>query len=454
MNPMVVLLLLVSLLFGGCTLEWGDDTTPLQEAVIYCQEQNGIVITSDENGTLLCQYQEEVQLDDGVETFTTSCDLMAFYEGRCDEAAQLERKPPVLIQETYSSVPLRIMLHDRVEDILTHLDNTGYAHNRNDNFSLVPDVGGVADSYNLFLDCSGFVGYYVLQGIIPDLYNNLEANSTYSCSRPLAADFAAVFKAAGNTFVEATEDDIGSDNVCWGQVTNLKDARPGDIIVYIHPENFSKNEKETCKDLREVTLADCNKCDYKDESRRIAGKSVDCKLRDDTDVICVARKNTGHVLYVHGTPYRSKNCKDRGDSCYVSEDKAESAPGNFQWVVKVADSTTAPHMWDSRAAGDDNSIYVGEDLSENRYHAWTKKYNGQSDLYRCNDGSYHRDCTNYDGAAEKIEINTIKETSPTGIGAGYIYVNDARDGFRNKYNAKTETADIRIGRPVKCGAGP
>ena len=454
---LMLLGLYLSVIVGGCSSE---NNSTLQKAREYCLAQNGVIIQSME-GTELCRYQEEVQYDDGISPFTHNCEIIAFYEGRCDEGFVQEIVPTT--QTLCDGSTLRTSLCNRVEDILLHLDNTGYAHDRNNNFSLVPDVDkfpfpdGVTDPYNLFLDCSGYVGYYVLQGIVPSLYTKLQEESKYSCGRPLAADFADVFMNASDNFIEATEDDKTNDNVCWGQVKHVENAKPGDIIVYKHSENFG-SETEPCSDGRTITLAKCMKCEYKGTDCASAGKSADCtdlgKTVDGCTVVCTARKNTGHVLYVHGTPHRSTHCKDSApfsslgnNGCYSDKLVAQGAPGSFQWVVPVNDSTTAPHSGDSRHSGEDKSVY-----KENLYHAWAKKYNNQIDLYRCSDGSYHRDCTLNGGNenAKKIEINTVKESSPTGIGSGYFYVNDAREGFRTKYGADITQAEIFIGRPAKC----
>ena len=411
----------------------GDDPSEQEKARVYCLEQGGVIINAGQT----CQYQEVAQFDDGVTTFTHNCELMAFYQGTCDQAAASDVLDFPLLPEPPSDDPtIRQKLYSRVDDILTHLDNTGYAHNRDNNFSLVPGIetfpfaDGTVESYNLFLDCSGFVGYYVLQGIAKPLYTKVQETANYSCGRPLAADFADAFADASNSFTEATQTDVEGNNICWGQVKHLENAKRGDVIVYKHAENFG-DETDSCKDGRTITLAKCT--------------------ARDQDGNCTARKNTGHILYILEQPYRSKQCKDEkllwDEGCYSSESIASSAPGEFQWVVKVADSTTVPHSRDSRAPGADKSNYAS-----NLYHAWTKTYDGVSDLYRCCDGSYHRSCAPSGGTdcPEKIVINTSYENNPTGIGAGYIYVNDARDGFRNKYGDDIEWADVYIGRPAKC----
>ncbi len=147
------------------------------------------------------------------------------------------------------------------------------------------------------------------------------------------------------------------------------------------------------------------------------------------------RKNTGHVLYVTGYPYRSS--------------KKMGTDHKRQWIVYVADSTTGPHMFDGRRINRD-----GHDRSHfgpNTYHAWTK---GDGTVWRCKDDSgdieYHRDCS-YHGMEDDASttISTIKSHA-TGIGTGRIYINDDMHGYRVNFSHDTARANIYIGRPVPC----
>ena len=164
----------------------------------------------------------------------------------------------------------------------------------------------------------------------------------------------------------------------------------------------------------------------KDESDCTNGRIIYKAKKDDDD----NSKNTGHVLFIHDLPYRSTEKKD--------------CTGTYQWVVEVADSTTSPHMFDSRKKGEDNSFY-----GPNYYHAWTKGDEGY--VQRCCDGSYHRDCTqhNTSQAGGDIEIDTSGDHA-TGIGVGKMYINDNMSGYRVNYSHKTEYAEVMIGRPVPC----
>jgi len=440
---MLFFFMLTTVFFTACNSNHNSLT---EEAEIYCKEHNGTIIkhTEYENQSIVkhCRYTEEAQFDDGVSTFTHQCELIAFYEDRCDEEATADFKDTNLILKSNNSLNRTFDSNDNLGEILYHgvahlllnIDNTGYSHNKNNNFSITPKPFKYPepnnnDPYNLFLDCSGFVGYYVLQGVIKSLYDDLKKNSVYSCGRPLAADFADAIAKAPTHIPDAVQSDIENDNVCWKRIDNLADAKRGDIIVYKHSDNIG-NETKQCKDGRTIKLAECKK--YKD------GK-------------CIKRKNTGHVLYIHKAPYRSQHCKDKksitgGSGCYSSKSYAKHTPGNFQWMVRVADSTTSRHSKDGRHVGAGNSHY-----SSNYYHAWTKDNNNIShSLYRCGDGSYHRNCDDHDGEEENIVINTNYLSHPTGVGTGYMYINDDRDGFRTKYYSDISDAEVYIGRPGKC----
>ncbi|MEA2099759.1 MAG: hypothetical protein U9P72_06490 [Campylobacterota bacterium] len=155
-----ILLASLVLLFSACS----DSVTDAQN---YCIEQNGIVHDD------MCEYQEEVQFDDGVSTFTHQCELTAFYEDRCHEIEDgdtIEFLSPSRIVQTRdyeqtrflspsNSITVSSIIDNRVKDILRNLENTGYSHNRDDNFSLFPkpldlkEIDASSSLYNLFLDC-------------------------------------------------------------------------------------------------------------------------------------------------------------------------------------------------------------------------------------------------------------------------------------------------------------
>ncbi|PKL51881.1 MAG: hypothetical protein CVV37_04090 [Nitrospira bacterium HGW-Nitrospira-1] len=360
-------------------------------------------------------------------------------------------EPPPLV-ETCPTCPktVRQMLYDQVEDILTKLDNTGYSHRP---FVLHPDYTELKNqtestpikSYDLFLDCSGFVGYYVLQGIAQPLYDQIprcySSCPSKSSDRPLAADFVDYFDELIAKFggKEATS----PDNACWGKVEYIKDALPGDVIAYLHEDNLDDKTAYCCyrEGTKFITTSEKNKaeCDVLPDGHimyKAKLKDPDC---DPCEQKC-ATYNTGHVLFIHALPYRSKEMKDNNDK--------------YQWVVEVADSTNNPHANDSRKEGEDKSVY-----GSNTYHAWMVGKEGY--VQRCQDGSYHRDCSVYgtsqDPDIKNIEIDAPKNDKhpygyhPTGVGAGKMYVNDSMDGYRVKKEQDSPTAaKVVIGRPVPC----
>lgn len=412
-----------------------------QKAYNSCVDAGGIVEQStDAEGNIIdvCKYQEIATYDDGEQILTIECELQAFYYGQCNNSlgadGAYEALPPV---ETCPTCPktVREMVDDQAEDILMKLDDTGYSHRPFDHHPNYTELKNQTESnpiaqYDLFLDCSGFVGYYVLQGIAEPLYNRLPRG--YSCgplveeegvttrpARPLAADFYDHFLEVpaynGN---EATS----VENACWSRVEHISDALPGDVIVYLHKDNLDMETKYCC-------YKDGTKYKTKiveDESYCTDGRIIHKPKKYDDG----RSKNTGHVLFIHDLAYLSKEKKDDN--------------GDYQWVVEVADSTTGPHMFDSRKIGKNKSVY-----GSNYYHAWTKGDNGY--VQRCIDGSYHRDCTQHNTSQEgdNIKINTSGDHA-TGIGVGRMYVNDNMDGYRVNYSHKTEKAEVVIGRPVPC----
>ena len=441
MNRLQFILVLSSIaaffFLSGCD-DGHNGLSDYQKAYNSCVDAGGIVEQStDAEGNIIdvCKYQEIATYDDGEQILTIECELQAFYRGECNDSPGADGvyEVPPLVETGPKTV--RHMIDDQVEDILMKLDNTGYSHRP---FDLHPNYTELAsqtesktiDQYDLFLDCSGFVGYYVLQGIAEPLYKKLPR--CYSCgpleeeegvttppARPLAADFYDhILELAAYSGNEA----VSVDNACWSRVPHISDALPGDVIVYLHKGNLDLETKYCC---------DKDGTEYKtkivqDESDCTDGRIIYKAKKDDDG----NSKNTGHVLFIHDLPYRSTEKKD--------------CTGTYQWVVEVADSTTSPHMFDSRKKGEGNSFY-----GPNYYHAWTKGDEGY--VQRCSDGSYHRDCTqhNTSQAGDNIEINTSGDHA-TGIGVGKMYINDNMFGYRVNYSHKTEYAEVMIGRPVPC----
>ena len=177
--------------------------------------------------------------------------------------------------------------------------------------------------------------------------------------------------------------------------------------------------------------------------------------------------NTGHILFVHGTPILSDHCKANIFSCGKH---ADATLGDWQYVVEVADSTTSQHMDDTRKENTiENGVSIDEsDYYGHKYHAWTA--GADKVLERCADGSYHRHCI-FHGTVpvEGIELNTKYENHPTGIGAGKMYISPDRKSYRSTYTStnvcsKKDLDDcsnilgevvngeqiVFIGRPIHC----
>lgn len=390
-----------------------------------------VVIESypDKSSAELCMTQESHTFDDGQQQVKHFCPLDNYLDDTCDaDAAKDWPWPwpgPLFPPTPTPDNTVNAYFHDKAQDIMTKLNNTGYAHNKNNNFSLVPNYTEITKpqmEYNLFLDCSGFVGYYVIQGLVPKLYKDATP-SNYACQeRPLAADFADLLAKAPQVdgdHPEATKDDIDSGNVCWGQVKHAKDIQPGDVIVYKHPENIGTSK-------------------------------TPCDGRDVYDVT----GNTGHILFAHSDATESKRCKENSFSCGA---KQYLLPGEWQWVVLVADSTTSPHTADTRKRGIKKSTYKG-----NSYTAWEKGKGGTEKcvVEHCANGSYHHSCfSKGSSAVEFIEINTSHATHPTGIGVGAMYIGPDLKSYRSSYTTdtyqyKNKNGDnqqvVFIGRPIKC----
>jgi len=320
-------------------------------------------------------------------------------------------------------------VHKTVLQILNNLENTGYSHRP---FFAQPDFRRLADApsdqrFNLFLDCSGFVGYYVLQGVAKANFNQLPRG--FSCgadARPLAADFVDLARLLPKT------------STCWSVVDDLSKVAPGDVIAYLHEENI------------DPALYCCS--DASGKTRRI-GSAPECTapervIRKTRRYSNGRRMNTGHVLFAIGKPYQNEDDKRRKE-----------------WVVPVADSTTSPHMSDSRSKGHRNSRY-GKD--GNRYTAWDRRKMTCLDAaqpqrqYSCvfgevercqgkgGDVSYEYQCRQSEQKLGSVSLDSVTVNSPTGVGAGLIYIRDDMRGFRNSDGGSLKHATVVVLRPLDC----
>ncbi len=441
MKKRIWFIFFILLIINGCK----SDNSPLneyQKASQYCLEQNGTVVKNDTSADAFCRYTQTYDYDDGKHDYIFTCELYTFYKGTCDQieneedlSGSISAPPPE------HSLTLRETFHTQVLQVLTKLDNTGYTHHSKEKgpFVLLPSYTELLtrnsenhiipnhniDSYNLFLDCSGFIGYYILQGIAKHLYS--EVGKCYHSpgkpppSRPLAADFADAFSKAayfvGEPGVkEATLSDLenNTSTVQWGKVNHIGDAKAGDIIVYKHTEHIVHN-------------GECNNTTH---------------------------GNTGHILFIMERPQKSTK--------YDNE-----------WLVRVADSTTAPHSNDSRFSNENkgtvkkHTIIIDKSkYDSNEYTAWTIRYK-KGDWYwsplphkhksddwmeQCGEEEsnlFHRRCKSYnEDRFRKILIQTSKKQSSTGIGIGYIYISDDMKHYRVKNGATIKKAEIYIGRPI------
>lgn len=385
------------LFITGCG---NDEPTEREKAYQACIDNGGEVIValnSDNETVEMCRYTESYTFDDGTQDFTFECELLSYYRGTCEDMQDEAFDSPPEVEECPACKKTVGQVFDgQVTDILMKLDNTGYTHKP---LTLLPDYNEFLttdntsiESYNLFLDCSGFVAYYVIQGVAPKLYGDF--TTCYGASRPLAADiFDVINSAAAYSNNGAYWSDVENDNVCWGRIDHIADALPGDVLVYKHEENISGSG-----------------CD----NYTISG-------------------NTGHVLFVRSIPQKS--------DVYDNE-----------WVVKVADSTTMPHSNDSRKI-DDHTVWEESQYNTNTYTAWSHGDTGTVEQCLDSDNKtvFHRSCSEFgDRFVKKIDIDTIHDYSPTGIGEGYMYVSDNMKHYRNKKSQSPSDATVIVGRAVKC----
>lgn len=427
-----------ALLLGAMLAACSNDSSLDQayaDARAFCVERGGTIgfaqRSPSDAAIEQCVVTQVVEFDVGQQAYTHRCEMLAYRQGRCDERAERSRTPPFLLAGPATTV--REQMHATATDILSKLRNTGYAHDKDGNFLLRPGVqqlrtdgtAGTTD-YNLFLDCSGFVGYYVLQAVSPDLYAGVPRN--YMCARtprPLASDFADVFGADRTPLATASSElPAGATGGCWARVDHVSRALPGDILVYRHPENIGGVLccYEQGGTYQTVAMPPLRPGDWQ----------RDCVQQRSGRLIRELTGNSGHILFVLEAPKLSTGTYD---------DK-----GELQWIVHVADSTTSPHSFDSRNAKDEAASQYGTNV----YHAWSRGADPGT-VERCTDGTYQRRCATAGRVmAEAATIDTIHESNPTGIGAGVMYVDHDMQGYRTAYTADHTADPVYIGRPVRC----
>jgi hypothetical protein len=455
-SKLILFSIVLSFILGGCNSN--ETLSTLEKARIFCNEKNGTVKIeelNENNTTEVCKTTEIGIFDEGTEKYNFSCDLLDFYAGNCEKIGEEEVTSNTLLESNKDKIcsddtSQHCAYYNMVDNILLHLVNTGYIHRP---FLLDPDIGEINSKKNLFLDCSGFVGYYILQQLTPKLYNVLprkyscgplkdEKYTTTAVARPLAADFVDYIKSLSVTVKDNNDAEI-DDKQCWGRVEHIRDALPGDVIAYTHNGNIDTNTKYCCFKKDTSFYTENIKIEsYKYVTRKMSNDDncsngrIIYKTKLDKNH---SHKSTGHVMFIMKKPYLSTKCKDNGQCKYHMLHPF----ANYQWVVYVGDSTNVKHTSDSRIVENDG----GSKYKNHSYHAWTEGV-----VEECVDGSYHRNCSKHNTTKENsITVKgSSKSNHPTGIGAGYIYVNDAMDGYRTKYSADISDAKIVIARPVRC----
>ena len=317
-------------------------------------------------------------------------------------------------QKTYNHKTILFL-----NQILHHLKNTGYS---NRPFYLEPKPHGNIDKntkFNLFVDCSGFVGYYVLQILYPKLYKKLPRN--YSCgplkpeksvltpvARPLAADFVDYFK---SLHLKATRKNSTADknkDKCWARVYTLKDALPGDILAYTHERNIDKGKKYCCKKVKYK-----NHFYYK--MSKMTPKNQTCsngQVIYKTKIKNSRHLSTGHVAFIANIPKLDKN-------------------GEYR--LKIIDATNVLHDNDSRKE------------SGYGYKSW--KYEA---VNLCKDLVFAKSCKKHKGVKKRIKIRLSHFKNPTGVGEGTVYIKKDLKSIRVNSSKKVTKANIVIGRIVNC----
>ncbi len=306
-----------------------------------------------------------------------------------------------------------------LNQILHHLKNTGYS---NRPFYLEPKPDSFIDKnteFNLFVDCSGFVGYYVLQILYPKLYEKLPRS--YSCgplkpkkniltpvARPLAADFVDYFK---SLHLKATRKNSIADkskDKCWARVCTLKDALPGDILAYAHEINIDKEKKYCCKKVK-------YKNHFYFEMSKINAKNQICsngRVIYKTKIKNSRYLSTGHVAFIASIPKLDKN---------------------EEYRLKIIDATNMLHDNDSRKE------------SGHEYKSWKSEA-----VNLCKDLVFAKSCKKHKGIKKRIKIRLSYFKNPTGVGEGTVYINKDLKSIRANSSKKVTKANIVIGRIVNC----
>jgi len=89
--------------------------------------------------------QAFLPFDDGQQRVTRRCWLEDYLNGTCGADAARDRQPAGAKASGGDS--MNAYFHENVRDIMGKVKNTGYAHDKNNNFRLIPDYGELAGSH-------------------------------------------------------------------------------------------------------------------------------------------------------------------------------------------------------------------------------------------------------------------------------------------------------------------
>ncbi len=133
----------------------------------------------------------------------------------------------------------RAIFVNRANFVWNNMSRTKYAHNAD---KVIDDINGVYK-----FDCSGFIGQIVLNKVLSDHYEDLEANmgrvinpnGTYmSLSRPLVASFYDYFE-------DVLEDNNVAENNYWKVFRVIDSLKKGDFIIARYADEWRQDNNNS-----------------------------------------------------------------------------------------------------------------------------------------------------------------------------------------------------------------
>ena len=130
----------------------------------------------------------------------------------------------------------RAIFVNRANFVWNNMSRTKYAHNAD---KVIDDINGVYK-----FDCSGFIGQIVLDKVLSDHYEDLEANmgrvinpdGTYmSLSRPLVASFYDYFE-------DVLEGNNVAENNYWKVFRVIDSLKKGDFIIARYADEWRQEQ--------------------------------------------------------------------------------------------------------------------------------------------------------------------------------------------------------------------